>query len=148
MSQKRKRNFATWADAETAYSALSAVSGAQEIALRSVVNGSVIWLEGEQPRKIGLCQLDRQHCGVVILVERLIIGALYLDEWLRRVETQPEPYPKKSWMMEQRAWVDTRQLAAKAKTLRDQAQDKAAATASGCQRGGPAQEVDQNVRTY
>lgn len=148
MGKKRIHTFSTWADAESAYERASKQAGALDVALGDLVRGAVKWIDGEQPRKIGLCKLSAPHGGVVILVEQKMVGALYLDEWLNRVQTQPPPSTKKEYMPDYRAWLDIRRLASSAKAEQEQAQERAAQESQGCARGAPAQIVDQNVRTY
>lgn len=148
MAKKRTHTFSTWTDAEVAYVASSKMAGCLDIALRELVYGAVKWLSGEQPRMIGLCKLKEKHGGVVILVEREMVGAMYLNEWLEKVQTAEAPPTKKDYMPEHKAWVDIRRLAAAAKTEQEQAQERARAEAGGCQRGGLAKEVSQDVRTY
>lgn len=148
MSQKRKRAFATWADAEIAYEVSSRMLSVLDIALREMVLGKVKWLEGHQPRKVGLCKLDGAHGGVVILVEREMIGAQYLDEWVTRIQSQEAPPTKKEYMPEYKAWLDLRRLAAKAKDEQRIVNERLAEEAKGCQRSALPGVVDQDVRTY
>lgn len=145
---KKKYTFSTWSDTDAAYKASSRQAGALEIALGELVRGAVKWIEGEQPRKIGLCRLKDPHGGVVILVEQKVIGALFLDDWLLRVQTQPPPSTRREYMPDYRAWMDVRRLATAAKVEQDKAQDRAFSEAQGCQRAALPKEVDQNVRTY
>jgi len=148
MAKTRKHTFSSWADAEAAYRAASKMGGILDIALRELVQGRVKWIEGDQPRKIGLCRMWEAHGGVVILVDRHMIGALYLDDWLARVQTQSAPPTSKDYTIEYKAWLDIRRLAAAAKTEQERAQERAAQEAHGCERIPIPQEVDQNIRTY
>ncbi len=147
MGKKRVHTFSTWADAEAAYNTASKMAGALDIALGELVRGSVKWLEGEQPRKVGLCKLAAPNGGVVILVEQTMVGAIYLNDWLERVEKSTPP-TKKEYMPEYKAWVDVRRLATTAKKEQELAQQRAFEEAKGCERIAPPQEVDQDVRTY
>lgn len=148
MPKKRKRRFATWADAEIAYDVANKTSNVLDIALREMVLGRVKWLEGEQPRRIGLCRLEGAHGGVVILVEREMIVAKYLDEWARLIQAQEAPPTKKEYMPEYKAWLDLRRLAARAKNEQRIVNERLADEAKGCQRSTLPSEVDQDVRTY
>jgi len=147
MGKKRARTFSTWADAEIAYRDASKSSGCLTIALTSLVHGTVKWIEGEPPRRIGLCRLKEAHGGVVILADRHMVGAYYLNDWLERAQSQEAP-PGRDYMPEYKAWLDIRRLAAAAKAEQEKAQDEAASEAKGCSRSAPTQEVDQNIRTY
>lgn len=148
MSQKRKRRFSTWADAEIAYDLANRMSGVLDVALRELVLGRVKWLEGEQPRRVGLCKLDAPHGGVVILVEREMIGAQYLEEWAHRIQTTPAPAGSKDYHKDYKSWLDLRRLAAKAKDEQRVVSERLAEAAKGCTRTAPAQIVDQDVRSY
>ena len=148
MRKNRIHTFSTWADTESAYKVASRLAGALEVALGELVRGTVKWLEGEQPRKIGLCKLAAPHGGIVILVEQTMVGALYLNDWILRVQNQSTPPTKKEYMPEYKAWLDIRRLAEMAKAEQEQAQERAREEAKGCQRIAPPQEVDQDVRTY
>ena len=148
MSHKRKRRFATWADAEIAYDAASRMSGVLEIALRELVLEKVKWIPGEQPRKIGLCKLDGAHGGVVILVEREMIGAQYLDEWAGRIQAQPAPPASNQYKPEYRAWLDLQQLATKAKNEQRIVNERLMAEAKGPTTIPLPKVVDQDVRQY
>lgn len=147
MGKKRVHTFSTWTDAELAYEASSKIAGVLGIALRELVNGTVEWLPGEQPRKIGLCKLKDPHGGVVVLVEREMVGAMYLNEWLDQVQTQPAPNAK-TYMPQYKAWLDIRRLAAEAKTKQEQAHQAAVEEGKGCSRTVMPPVVDQDVRTY
>lgn len=147
MSVKRNQQFGTKKDAEAAWRAASKISGILEIALRELVTGQVKWLDGEAPRRIGLCQLGKSHGGVVILVEQSMIGARLLEEWLEDVQSMPAPNCR-DYMPNYRAWLDIRQLAAQAVNEMTKANERAAEEAKGCQRIAPPGEVDQNIRTY
>ena len=146
--RKRKHRYGSWADAESAASAHQKAEAVLCIALRELVTGKVKWLDGEQPRKIGLCKLGAAHGGVVILVEREYINARYLEEWLGDVQQREAPPGTRDYMPEYKAWLDIRRLAAAAKTEQEQAKDKAAQERQGCQRSPIAPIVDQDVRTY
>lgn len=145
---KKRRQFESWADAEAAYNASSKLAGALQLALTDLVSGSVKWIEGEQPRKIGLSRLAAAHGGIVILVERHGIGAMYLEDWLSSEQSRPAPLTTKEYMPEYRAWLDVRRLAAAAKTAQAEAIKKADEEGKGCQRTGIPPEVDQKVRKY
>ena len=148
MSSKRKRRFTTWVDAEIAYDALNRMSNALDIALRELVLGRVTWLQGAQPRKVGLCKLDGAHGGVVILVEREMIGAQYLDEWASRIQEQVAPPTKKEYLPEYKAWLDLRRLAAKAKDEQRIVHERLLEESKGCARSALPGIVDQDVRNY
>jgi hypothetical protein len=147
MGKKRVRKFSTWVDAEIAYTAATKRADCQAIALEAIVRGTVKWLPGEQPRKIGLCRLKDQHGGVVILVDRELVGALYLNDWLEMVQTLEAPTGR-DYMPAYRSWLDVRRLAAAAKTAQEEARARAASVAEGCQRGGIPPEVNQNIAAY
>ena len=147
MGVKRNQQFGTKADAEAAWRAATKVSGILEIALRELVIGRVKWLDGESPRRIGLCQLGQPHGGVVILVDQWMIGARYLEEWLGDVQSKPAPNTR-DYMPEYKAWLDIRQLAAQAVNEMTKANEWAAEKAKGCQRTALPGIVDQDIRTY
>lgn len=147
MGKKRNRAFSTWTDAELAHEVVSKMSGALAIALEELVHERVRWLSGEQPRKVGLCKLSEKHGGIVILVEREMVGAVYLNDWLEQVQRRPAPHTKE-YLPEYKAWLDIRRLAAAAKSEQEQAQERAATEAKGGERRALPAEVDQNVRTY
>ncbi len=144
---KPKRMFKTVADAEAAWENVTKMSGVLEIALRELVIGRVKWLDGESPRRVGLCALGCPHGGVVILVDRFSIGARYLVEWLGDVQSRPAPKTR-DYMPEYKAWLDVRRLAAQAVNEMTKTNERAAEEAKGCQRIGPGTVVDTDVRTY
>lgn len=144
---KSKSPFRSKADAESAWNSASKMAGLLERALREVVVGGVKWIDGEQPRRIGLCALGMPHGGVVILVERHMIGARYLEEWLLDVRGIPEPKAKPH-MPEHRAWVDIRRLADLAEEEMRKANERAAEEARGCTSTQLPPMVDQDVRQY
>lgn len=148
MSHKKKRRFATWADAEIAYDVANRMSSVLDIALTAMVKGAVHWIDGEQPRKIGLCKLEAAHGGVVILVEREMVGAQYLDEWIIRTQAQPAPTVGSLNMPEYRAWLDRQQLARKAKHEQSVVNNRLRAEAAGATRRPLPPVVDQDVRKY
>lgn len=146
--RKRVRRFSTWADAEMAYDIANKMSNVLDIALAELVRGQVQWIQGEQPRKIGLCKLRAAHGGVVILVEREMIGARYLDEWANEVQTRPSPPHTKGYQPEYNAWLDIRRLATKAKDEQRIVHEQLIEEAKGCARPGAPSIVDQSVPKY
>lgn len=146
MSSKRKRRFATWADAEIAEDASRKQVAPLEIALKELVLGKVTWVEGEfNCRKIGLCKLDGAHGGVVVIVERSMVGARYLDEWAGQMQAMPPPLSSKEYTREYKAWLDIRRLAARAKSEQQAVNDRLREAAFVRPIGST---VDQSVRTY
>lgn len=149
MGTKRKRRFSTWEDAENAEREATARCGALKIALRELVLGKVKWLEDQwKSRRIGLCQLGENHGGVVILIDRFIIDATWLDWWTKKVLEGISPPTRKEYMPEYNAWLDVRQIATQAKELQRLAQEKSVDANLGCTRLPLDPEVDQNVRIY
>lgn len=148
MSHKRRRRFTTWADAEIAYDVANRMSSILEVALREMVKGTVKWIPGEQPRRIGLCKLDAAHGGVVILVERDMIGAQYLDEWAHRTLSEPAPPATNKYKPEYRSWLDRQQLATKAKNEQRIVNERLRTEATGATRLQLPPVVDQDVRQY
>ncbi len=146
MPTKRKHLFSTWADAEAAYNASSRAAILLDVALTQAVIGSVRWLQGEPPQKVGLCKLEGSHGGVVILVERGMVGARYLDEWVTDVKSRPAP--PKDRRDAHKKWLEVQQLANTALKQRERVLAMAAERATGCERMPLPPVVDQDVRTY
>jgi hypothetical protein len=145
---KRVRKFGSWADAEIAHDAAQKCASVLEIALLELALKRVKWLVGDTgSRRVGLCRLEAAHGGVVIIVEKGMVGARYLDEWVAQVEKYA-PCTKKEYMPEYKAWLDIRQLAAKAKEEQRAVYERLLASSSGCTSTTPASIVDQNVRSY
>ena len=147
MPKKQKSMFSTKADAEAAWRGSNRMAGVLELALREVVVGRVKWIDGESPRRIGLCAMGKPHGGVVILVERFAISARYLEEWITDVQGIPAPNTK-DYMPEYKSWLDVRRLAELAKVEMVKANERAAEEAKGCSRVGIPPVVDQDVRQY
>lgn len=146
-SKKKVRRFPTWADAEIAHSVSDRMAAVLDIALHDLVRGTVKWVEGAKAKKIGLCRLTEAHGGVVILVERTMVGARYLEEWATGILAIPAPNAK-DYSIKYKAWLDTRWLATAALEHRAVAKARAAEAAKGCQRIPIAGEVDQDIRKY
>lgn len=147
MSHKKTRTYRTWEDAEAAHRTASKMAELLQSALEELVRGKVQWLEGRAPRKIGLCKLAAPHGGIVILVEREMIGAQYLTAWSDMVQGTPAP-PARDYKPEYKTWLDIRRLAAAALTMREDARAKAAEESKGCSRMPLPGVVDQDVRSY
>jgi hypothetical protein len=146
---KRKRKFSTWADAEFAHDAAQRSTGILEIALRELVHGKVTWLNGDlNVRRVGLCKMDGAHGGVVIISDRSMVTAYYLEEWVNRIMTMPAPLSKKEYMPDFKAWLDFRALAGKVKDTQRAANEQFSGGEGICRRTVPAGIVDQDVRSY
>jgi hypothetical protein len=146
MSGKRKRRFSTWADAEIAEDAARKQIAPLEIALKELVLGKVLWVEGEfNCRKVGLCKLDGAHGGVVVIVERSMVGARYLDGWASQMQALHPPLSSKEYTREYKAWLDLRGLATKAKAEQKAVNDRLREAAFVRPIGTV---VDQSIRSY
>jgi hypothetical protein len=120
---KKKRQHATWADAELAYKDEARQRGLLEMALREMVIGKVHWIQGDlimARRRIGILQLDRAHGGIIILQEHGNVSARYFDEWVAAVEGTPEPAVKHLNKIVNRDWRDQQTLARAAKKHREE----------------------------
>ncbi len=146
MSRKKQRLFESWKDAETAYEGSAKMAIALDVALHDLVRMKVLWLAGMAPRRIGLCRLASNQ-PVVILVEREMVGARYLEEWAETVKATPAP-SERDYKPEYKEWQDVQTLASTALKMREVALEKAAEAAKGCARTVLPGEVDQNVRSY
>jgi hypothetical protein len=148
---KRKRTFESWEAAEIAFRDEAKVRGVLEIALRELAYGQVQWIQGElipAKRKIGLCKLVAPHGGVVIVQEYGMVSAVYLDEWVARVERIPGPNTRRDYDIEYRSWLDLWNLARIAKQRRDDAVEAAFPKSEFGHRDPISPEVDQSVRQY
>lgn len=148
---KRKRQHATWADAELAYKDEAKQRGLLEMALREMVIGNVHWIKGDlimARRRIGILQLDRAHGGIIILQEHGNVSARYFDEWVHMVETLAPPAIKHLHRIADRDWRDQQYLMKAAKKNREEFFDKKAGEAIGCARTPLGPVVDQDIRAY
>lgn len=146
MSGKRKRRFASWADAEIAEDASRKQIASFEIAMKELVLGKVTWVEGEfNRRKIGLCKLDGAHGGVVVIVEASMVSARYLDEWAGLIQALPPPLSSKEYTREYKAWLDLRRLAVRAKSEQKDVNDRLREAVAVRPIGSV---VDQSVPSY
>jgi hypothetical protein len=151
MSRQRKMKFESWKEAEAAYCQESKDRAILDSVVRELVIGKVDWIQGDliqAHRKVGVCQLDRAHGGIVIIQEYGFVSAKYLESWVDAVIKIPAPMFRHKHESEYKNWLDIQTLAKAARQRRDDFLERKAIAECVPNRLPMAPLVDQNIRTY